>query len=49
MPFDQQAALLKELGYDGIAYCGRLPLPRLPEMLKAIDAHGLKMYMSTPA
>ncbi len=45
MPFDQQAALLKELGYDGIAYCGRLPLPRLPEMLKAVDDKGLKMYM----
>ena len=40
VPFDQQAAMLKELGYDGIAYCGRLPLPRLPEMLKAVDAHG---------
>ena len=44
VPFDQQAAMLAELGYDGLAYAGRLPLSRLGEMLAALDAHGLKMF-----
>lgn len=36
-----QAALLKELGYDG---CGHLWLDHLPERLKTLDAAGLKLY-----
>ena len=40
VPFDQQAKMLKELGYDGIAYSGT---KGIPEMLKALDAQGLKM------
>ena len=40
VPFDQQAKMLKELGYDGIAFSGT---QRIPEMLKALDAQGLKM------
>jgi len=37
---DSQAAMLKELGYDGIGPSG---VHGIPEMLKALDAHGLKM------
>jgi sugar phosphate isomerase/epimerase len=40
VPFDQQAKMLKELGYDGIALDG---IQRIPEMRKALDAQGLKM------
>ncbi len=36
-----QAAMLKELGYDGIGPSG---VQGIPEMLKALDAQGLKMY-----
>jgi len=37
----QQAKMLAELGYDGIGYTGT---GKIPEMLAALDAHGLKMY-----
>ena len=40
LSFDQQAQLLKDLGYDGIAFGG---VNHIPEMLKALDARGLKM------
>lgn len=40
VPLGQQAKMLKELGYDGIAYSGTR---RIPEMLEALDAQGLKM------
>jgi len=40
VPFDQQAKMLKDLGYDGIAYSGT---QRIPEMLAALDGQGLKM------
>lgn len=36
-----QAAMLKELGYAGIGYTGA---GGIPEMLAALDKHGLKMY-----
>jgi sugar phosphate isomerase/epimerase len=38
--FEEKAAVLKELGYDGI--CWR-PGAGLDEMLKALDKHGLRM------
>ncbi len=38
---DAQAKMLKELGYAGIGYTGA---KGIPEMLKALDAHGLKMF-----
>jgi sugar phosphate isomerase/epimerase len=41
--FEAQAKLLKELGYDGIGFSGT---QRIPEMLKALDAEGLKMFMT---
>ena len=37
----QQAKLLKELGYDG---AGHLWLKKVPERLKTLDAHGLKLF-----
>jgi len=37
----EQAKMLEELGYDGIGYTGTAGIP---EMLAALDAHGLKMY-----
>lgn len=37
----QQAELLKELGYDG---CGHLWLDNVPERLKTLDAAGLKLF-----
>jgi sugar phosphate isomerase/epimerase len=40
VPAEKQAQMLKELGYDGIAYDGT---KHIPEMLKALDARGLKM------
>lgn len=40
VPFAEQARMLKELGYDGIAYSGTR---RIPEMLQALDSQGLKM------
>ena len=42
VPIEQQAKLLKELGYDGIEFNDALV--RVPEMLKALDANGLKMF-----
>jgi sugar phosphate isomerase/epimerase len=38
---EDQAAMLKEIGYAGIGYTGA---QRIPEMLKALDARGLKMF-----
>lgn len=38
---EQQAVLLKELGYDGLAH---LWLGGVPERLKSLDAHGLKLF-----
>jgi len=38
---EEQAKILDELGYDGIGYTGA---GGIPEMLAALDAHGLKMY-----
>ena len=37
----EQAKLLKDLGYDGIGFTGT---QQIPEMLKALDAQGLKMF-----
>ena len=37
----QQAKLLKELGYDG---AGHLWLKNVPQRLKTLDAHGLKLF-----
>ena len=41
VPLDQQASMLKELGYAGIGYTGT---QRILEMLNALDANGLKMF-----
>src|ERR1017187_10555861 len=41
---EQQAALLKELGYDGV---GHLWLNNIPERLKTLDAAGLKLFQIT--
>jgi sugar phosphate isomerase/epimerase len=41
VPFDEQARMLKECGYDGIGHIGT---QQIPEMLKALDAQGLKMF-----
>jgi len=41
LPPDEQARMLKELGYDGIGYTGTAGIP---EMLAALDRHGLKMF-----
>ncbi len=41
LPLEEQAAMAKELGYAGIGYSGTA---RIPEMLAALDAHGLKMF-----
>ncbi len=41
VPFAEQAKLLKDLSYDGIGYTGT---QRIPDMLAALDAQGLKMY-----
>ena len=38
---EQQALMLKELGYDGV---GHLWLDSLPERLKTLDASGLKLF-----
>jgi sugar phosphate isomerase/epimerase len=40
----QQAQLLKELGYDGV---GHLWLDNVPERLKTLDAAGLKLFQIT--
>jgi hypothetical protein len=41
VPFEAQAKMLKELGYAGIGFTGT---KQIPEMLKALDANGLKMF-----
>ena len=41
---EQQAQLLKELGYDGV---GHLWLDNIPERLKTLDAAGLKLFQIT--
>jgi sugar phosphate isomerase/epimerase len=41
IPPQEQAETLKRLGYAGIAFTGT---QGIPEMLKALDARGLKMY-----
>ena len=41
VPFEAQAKMLKELGYAGIGFTGT---QRIPEMLAALDANGLKMF-----
>lgn len=41
VPLKQQARMLKELGYDGIGFSGA---EQIPEMLKALDDQGLKMF-----
>jgi sugar phosphate isomerase/epimerase len=38
---DQQAQMLKDLGYAGIGYTGT---KNIPAMLAALDRHGLKMF-----
>jgi len=42
--FTEQAAMLKELGYDGV---GHIWLDKLDERLKSLDAVGLKLYQIT--
>ncbi len=41
LPPEQQAKMLKELGYDGIGYTGT---QAIPQMLEALDRHELKMF-----
>lgn len=41
VPLDQQAKMLKELGYAGIGYTGT---QHIAEMLQALDANGLTMF-----
>ena len=41
---EQQAQMLKELGYDGV---GHLWLNNIPERLKTLDAAGLKLFQIT--
>lgn len=41
--YEAQAKLLKELGYEGIGFTGT---QHISAMLKALDAEGLKMYMT---
>ena len=42
VPLEQQAELLKELGYNGIEFNG--DFEQIPEMLGTLDAQGLKMF-----
>ncbi|HLX62727.1 MAG TPA: sugar phosphate isomerase/epimerase family protein [Planctomycetota bacterium] len=42
--FDEQAAMLKELGYDGV---GHLWLDKVAERIKSLDSAGLKLYQIT--
>ena len=42
--FDEQAAMLKELGYDGV---GHIWLDKVPERIKSLDAAGLKLFQIT--
>lgn len=41
LPLEQQAQLIRETGYAGVGYSGT---ERIPEMLKALDERGLKMF-----
>ena len=41
LSLDDQAALAKDLGYDGIGYTGT---GQIPEMLAALESRGLKMF-----
>lgn len=42
--FDEQAAMLKELGYEGL---GHIWLDKVDERLKSLDAAGLKLFQIT--
>ena len=42
--FEEQAVMLKELGYDGV---GHIWLDKVAERLKTLDAKGLKLYQIT--
>jgi sugar phosphate isomerase/epimerase len=42
--FEEQAAMLKELGYDGV---GHIWLDKVDERIKSLDAQGLKLYQIT--
>ncbi|MGA2497612.1 MAG: TIM barrel protein, partial [Tepidisphaeraceae bacterium] len=42
--FEQQAEMLKELGYDGV---GHIWLDKVDERIKTLDAVGLKLYQIT--
>lgn len=42
--FEEQAVMLKELGYTGV---GHLWLDKLPERLQTLDKEGLKLYQIT--
>lgn len=42
--FEQQAEMLKELGYDGV---GHIWLDKVAERIKSLDAVGLKLYQIT--
>ncbi len=42
--FEEQAAMLKELGYDGV---GHIWLPKVAERISALDAVGLKLFQIT--
>jgi sugar phosphate isomerase/epimerase len=42
--FNEQAKMLKELGYDGV---GHIWLEKIPERLKSLDAVGLRLYQIT--
>ena len=41
LPLEEQADLVKRTGYAGLGYTGAL---RVPEMLKALESRGLKMF-----
>jgi sugar phosphate isomerase/epimerase len=41
MPLEEQAELVKRTGYAGLGYTGAL---RIPEMLRALESSGLKMF-----
>ena len=43
--FEQQAAMLKELGYDGV---GHIWLDKVAERLKTLDAAGLQACSRSP-
>ena len=44
--FEEQAAMLKELGYDGV---GHIWLPKVAERIESLDAVGLKLFQITVA